>query len=208
MKRILFTVLLLAFTTNVCLADDRNSTQFKRDPTTGSIASVDYPHLEIHSGSAYNVHDYDLTLAADENLNVCFTTPDTSKWFHLTVGYSCSLACTAQILSGSTVTANSGTETAPMNHNGNSSKTSTAYDLQTVPVINSVSIGATITVDGTELHGEVIGAAKSQGGTVGGGERHEYILEQGVTHCIRLLRDSTVGNSISSLEVNWYEHTN
>ena len=55
----------------------------KIDTPTNSITIVDYPHHEIHTGSHYFYTD-SVTLGNAGTQVYLFTTPDTTKWIHMT----------------------------------------------------------------------------------------------------------------------------
>ena len=58
----------------------------RADDSTHGLQVIDGPHHEIHEGSSFSCH-YTTTTAATDNHRTAigFTTPDTTKWGHLTI---------------------------------------------------------------------------------------------------------------------------
>lgn len=178
------------------------------DSSTHALIVMDYEHHEIHDACAFSVVQIDLTMAANSQLNVCFTTADSDKLIHLASDSSCTLAAEVDLLEGPTVTADSGASAAPVNrYRDGTLVTSTVYDLQTVPVINRVQLGATISADGLVISSDAVGISKKGGTTQGSGSRFEWVLKRNTTYAVRLLRGADVASGIGTLHLDWYEHT-
>ena len=50
------------------------------DEKTGAQGIVDYAHHEIHSGSAYCAHVIASDMDKSDEINICFTTPNSLKY--------------------------------------------------------------------------------------------------------------------------------
>ena len=62
------------------------TTQVARiDTSTHSLQTVEYSHHEIHSGSYYRIH-INKDVPNGGTYNVCFTSPDTTSYMHMTFG--------------------------------------------------------------------------------------------------------------------------
>lgn len=171
----------------------------------GTQQSIDYALHEIHAGRAFFYTVSSLTLTADTEINITFTTPNTAARLHIIFAYSCTQPATFTILEGPTVEADSGTETAPYNHDRNSATTSGILDLETAPVANRLSYNATIDAPGTVLFTDLCGTDKQENVKIALGQRDELILKQNTTYAFRLLRDSTVATGYGVIYVTWYE---
>lgn len=177
------------------------------DGISSATNIIDYAHHEIHSGSSFTVHVYDVDFDGAEVISVSFKTPDTSKWFHCLALVGSSTASTFEIGEGSTVTAGSGSAYTIKNRNRNSTKASSAVDTAGTPVANTATLNGTITNIGTVIHGEGLGGGKNQSGGGGVRDADEYILKQDTVYSFRLTNGATA-NGVASMEITWYEHTN
>ncbi len=206
------------------LADEHNvkvkgytgtSNQYPRiDPSTFAIETIDYAHHEIHAGSFYCIHHYEADFDKDENFGILFTTPDNTKWLHMFSIVWSGAAALFEILETPTIdTGNYPTVfSTPINRNRNSDNTSGILSVRGTPVVNQASLKrpadtAPVTGDGTVIHAEMLGSSK-QGGGGGGRDNNEYMLKQGTTYYFRL--SGTAGgadNSVASILLNFYEHT-
>lgn len=54
------------------------------DSMTHALISIDYEHHEIHSGDHFNYCDYQLGNASAAEIEFTVTTPNSTKWWHLT----------------------------------------------------------------------------------------------------------------------------
>ena len=168
------------------------------DEVTHAINIVDYPHHEIHGGSAYfAVHSM---LRDDTEVSeVRIQTPNTTKWAHMVIGVQASLAATIDFHEGTTMTHDAGNVLTPMNRNRNSTNTSG------LTICHTPSGADTSGADWTQY----IGAAASGGRIAVGGEsggRGEFILDQDNDYLIRVTSRADA-NAVSIL-MDYYEHTN
>ena len=180
------------------------------DAATRALETIDYAHHEIHSGSSFSVHNYDVDFDKSDELNVCFTTPNTTKWCHVVPLVSCTTKAVFELLEGPTISAGSGTTLVPTNRNFNYQgvKTSAVSNLEGTPAANSVQVNATISADGTQKHAEAFGAKKGKAQSGGVRDMDEYILKQNTTYAFRLKGTGTGDdNAMGSMEITWYEHT-
>ena len=178
------------------------------DIYTSAFKVISYGHHEIHGGSAYAVHVADSDFDKSDEINVCFKTPDTTKWIHMFIMVACSVSATFDILEDATVTNGTGSDYEPINRNRNSENASGVYSIKSTPVVNQVNITATISDDGTVVHTEALGADKK--GNMGAGARDadEYILKQNSVYAFRLTGAGVTDNGVAAIELSWYEHTN
>ena len=168
------------------------------DLSTHATNVIDYPHHEVHSGSAYFAI-YSALLDDTGVVEVRIQTPDTAKWAHAEMEVSSALASTLEIHEATTKTHEAGNVLVPINRNRNSTNTS----------------GMTVCFNpggadtSAPLYTEYIGAATVSGrGDVGGGSssRHELILKQNEDYLVRLT--SRADANALTIGLDWYEHTN
>ena len=178
----------------------------KIDNATNSLMFIDYEHHEVHSGSSYLVSVSDADLDTAEVLSVCFKTPNTTKWIHLTFALETSVKSTLSLNEGVTVTTNSGTSVTAINHNRNSSNTSGVIDYATTPAAGNVTKNGTITADGTVLLTGTTAGSRTDQIVSSLTHNQEFVLKQNTGYCISIT--SNADNNVADIRLDWYEHTN
>ena len=163
------------------------------DEMTNTLGFCDHECLEINEGNHFHISNYVTGLASGAEIEFVLTTPDTTKWTHMTFTVWSSAGASLDFYVGTT-TVVGGTTITPANNNGNSSNT-TGMTI----VKDPDSIGS----DGVKISGYLAGANREAGVA----ERtRKMILKQGETHLVRI---TSTGNSNSiSWDANWSEHTN
>ncbi|MCP5008964.1 MAG: hypothetical protein GY942_03185 [Aestuariibacter sp.] len=166
------------------------------DFSTNSLQTVEYDHHEIHGGSSYHLSLTTENLGGEtgDHLHISFTTPDTTKWFHLVAHAYGSGQNNFQIREAPTGGMVGGSAMTPLNRNRNSVNTSGAL----LPVS-----GATVGTGGTLLVDEDRGQGNSNIGESRGTQ--EWMLKQDTLYSFRIY-DTT--NIQAVLILDWYEHTN
>lgn len=167
------------------------------DASTNAINVVDYPHHEIHGGSAYYAV-YSALKADTETIEVRIGTPNTTKWAHMLLEIDCALAGTAELWEATTKTHAAGNAITPMNRNRNSSNTSGLTICHTPGGAEAAAAMLTQYVGASATGGRV-----AEGG--GASSRHEFILKQNEAYLIRVTSRAD-GNALSII-LDWYEHT-
>jgi hypothetical protein len=172
------------------------SGQLKVDSSTGALEVIDYSHHEIHGGSHYYIGGH-TDLDNGSTIEWTVTTPDSTKWAHMTFSISGSDVVTVDVYEN-TADIVGGTAVTPINNNRNSSKTS----ILTVKV-NPTSVTAGDLIDGFKFGSSGGGNAAS----IGGGEsrENELVLKQNTSYLWRVVSGAD-GNFIS-YHAGWYEHT-
>lgn len=161
-----------------------------RDSATHAINVVDYEHHEIHSGSHFFIADHDTSVAVNETLEFVFTTPDTTKWAHLTLQFASILGATLDVYEG-TADIVGGTPVVPKNNNRNSATAS----------VMTVLVEPTSVTDGTKIAGFMAGAGRTAGNV---DRDKEFVLKQNTSY---LFRFTSLANSNAwSYVGEWYEH--
>ncbi len=184
------------------------------DKSAFALKVVSHAESEVHEGHSFKVDIYEADFDKTSEIGILFTTPNTANRFHVVPLVFASSAAVFHILETPVIDVGNYPTTfyAPVNRNRNSSQASTVRSIRAAPVVNRVSLKlkadtTPITGDGTVLHAEVIGAGKKGGG---GGMRDtdEYILKQNTNYYFRLKGTANgADNSVASLHVNWFEHT-
>lgn len=187
----------------------------KMDGATSTLSTTTYPHHEIHSGSAFAVHHYELDFDKASEIGVLFTTSNTAKWVHVIVLVDVATKALFEILRAPTIDVGNYPAAfyVPRNRNENSANASLVSSVRAVPVVNQVSLKrkadvTPITVDGFVLHCEAFGGKKGKTQMSGVRDSEEYILLQNTTYYFRLKGDNTGDDNVAaSMEITWYEHT-
>jgi len=162
------------------------------DSSTHAINAITYEHHEIHGGSHYNYCDYLAATGSGTVIEFIFTTPNTTKWVHLTFDVFSATGATIQLYEG-TSGITGGTPITPRNNNRNSSNTSDVTLLKDPSAITS---------DGARAAGFLAGAGRNSGFVA---RDKEYILAQNQTYMVRIT--STAASNAISWCAEWYEHT-
>lgn len=167
-----------------------------KDSVSDAIMIVDYAHHEIHSGSHYMYTDC-LTMGNAATQDYLFTTPNTTKWSHLSFSFSGSAITGLDVYEGADRTGT--TLQTIFNNNRNSANTSgnTIY--------KDTSGGTT---NGTKIwcfkSGAATGASVNAGAS--SSQDNEIILKQNTKYIFRLT--SGTASNLVNLVLGWYEHTN
>lgn len=163
------------------------------DSATHSLQTVDYEHHEIHAGSHYFYTD---SVELDNNGTQYYllTTPNTTKWIHLT--YTATGSAITQVQLYETSDRVGTTLQTVYNNNRNSLNTAG------MTVHKDISSGTT---DGTLIEQLKSGSStnKSRSGTTA--ERsNEIILKQNTKYLLKFT--SGTADNLCNLQLGWYEH--
>lgn len=171
-------------------------TQRLTDKTTQAIKVIDYAHHEIHDGNHYKAGYQDTSMDTDDTIAIVFTTPDTTKYMHWQLTSQSTGACTIQVFSGPTLSAE-GTAVTPFNRNQNSTNTSDMVVKHT----------PTITSNGTKIVEKWVGSVGFKE-TTGGEHRgeSEIILKRNTQYLV--LCTANADAIKCAIGGDWYEHTN
>jgi hypothetical protein len=167
------------------------------DLVTHAINVVDYPHHEIHSGSAYLVV-YSALADDTDVIEVRIETPNTAKWAHMVITIDAALAATATLWHPTTKTHVGGNALTAMNRNHNSTNSSGLTICHT-PAGSQAGAGNLV---------QYLGAATTSGrADTGGatGSRGEFILKQNDDYLINMT--SRADSNAMTITLDWYEHT-
>lgn len=165
------------------------------DGSTHAVLTVDYPHHELHEGNMYSAGTV-TDLASGGTVHLMITAPDTTKWVHLLGGVNVEAESTIKWYENPTSPTGGGTIT-PRNHNRNSSNTSSAVVVGTVGNLTG-------TAGDVLLYQSAVGSGRFEGGSER--EANEWILKQNEQYILEIVNNST-GNSLTSANFVWYEHT-
>ena len=186
----------------VQLVDEYGGFSAGVDKSTAALQTIEYPHHEIHEGSAFVVSANE-TLASSGTIALSFHTGDTAKWSHMTYFARASGEANIQIIENPTITLGTGTAKLSINRNRNSAKTSLMQDSSTGAwVAGSLTQDATV-AGGTVICEEHFGSGQATGGSTV--NRSEFMLKQDEDY-VYLLTSEAAGNDCE-LILNWYEHT-
>jgi hypothetical protein len=174
---------------------DSSGRAFRLDTVTNSMQVVDYEHHEIHAGSHYYYTDsVELDSAATQVYMI--TTPDTTKWAHMTFSATGSAITQVLVYEGGDRTGT--TAQTIFNSNRNSLNTSGLV------IHNDISEGTT---DGSLIWQLLSGSSSGHSRTPAAADRsHEKKLKLNTTYLIKII--SGTNDNLTNLQLNWYEHTN
>jgi len=172
------------------------------DKSSYAIPIIGYEHHEIHDGNHFYLSNYSIIGSGlGSSLFFGVTTPNGSKWIHLTYGISSTLVTQSKLYEGATLSG--GTAVNCWNSNRNSLNTC-SVNIRYRPTISGVTptSGTLITASSW---GTATATPSKQG--VGGQEirNNELILKSGTTYLIQIT--SASADNLISYDANWYEHT-
>lgn len=164
------------------------------DRATNSLQVIDYPHHEIHAGDHYFYKDC-FTLASAGTQDFLITTPNTTKWTHLSFEIDSSAITAVDLYEGADRT---GTTLQTIKNN-NRNSTNTSGDT----LHKGTSAGTT---DGTKIwchkSGSSVGASRTG---VSSSQDSEIILKQNTKYLMRAT--SGTADNLVNISLSWYEHT-
>ena len=166
------------------------------DSSTHSIQIIDYAHHEVHSGSSYRT-GMNYTLANGDIAILCLTTPDTTKWSHMTWTLTATADGTFAVLEDVT-SYTGGAAVVPLNHNRNSLNAS-----GNVCKRGMTGVSLPTLTGGTQILGASLSTGK--GDIVEASHAAEFILKQDSIYAFKYT-NGTSANTIR-LVLEWYEHT-
>lgn len=164
------------------------------DVATHSIQIIDFAHHEIHDGSHFMFTD-SLELDATATQDYLITTPNTTKWSHLSFSFDGTAITTLEVYEGSDKT---GTTSQTIFNNNRNSATASGNTLH-----KGTSGGTT---DGTKIWSHKSGTATGAASTTGASSSQdsEIILKQNTKYIFRLTSGTT--DNLVNIAFNWYEH--
>lgn len=167
-----------------------------QDTSTKAVMIIDYPHHEIHSGSHFFYTDC-LTIGNGTTQDYLLTTPNTTKWSHLSFQFSGSAITALDMYEASDKTGT--TLQTIFNNNRNSANTS-------VNTLHKGTSGGT--TDGTKIWCHKAGSSTGSASATGASSEQssEIILKQNTKYLLRITSGTT--DNLVNLLLNWYEHTN
>ena len=179
-------------------SSDSTAQPIRLDKATNTIQTIDYAHHEIHAGSHFVIVD-SVTLAINNTRDIRITTPDTTKWAHLTFSLSASSETEVYLYEGVTIVT-AGSAITPYNSDRNSATASTL----TADYIDNTSVAnanSDTTVSGYIDH-VIIGAGRNAGFSM---REEEVILDQNKIYSFRFIANAA---GYINYKLMWYEHTN
>lgn len=187
------------------------------DKTNDSSKVTEHEETEIHNGNSFTVQFQGAVTNTNEQTVIGFTTPNTTRWFHLVaIGESTGVA-SFLIAEVTSIDPNEGTDAVVYNRNRNSSTTSLILSLTETTGVGAVgkvttmnetqAASANITTTTTIYH-EDIGSAGSPITSSGGGTRglSEFVLKQNTEYAI-ILNAEDASDQVHNIILDFYEHT-
>lgn len=169
---------------------------------TKGVKAIDSDHAYIHEGYMFSAYT-NQEIASEGVYKITFETPAsaTGKYIHWRPEFISTSgdSVTVKVYEGSSGDSG-GSDFTPINRNRLSSLTS----------LSTVTLGATVTTNGTQIDESFIGGGTGVGGTTQGsesGDKNEIILKQGELYTIEVTNGSSSANDIF-IKLLWYEEDN
>lgn len=179
---------------------DATYNALRQDKSTHALITIDYSHHEIHGGSEFRAGGTK-EIAGSGTMEICFTTPNTTKWMHFLLAVDVHSEARVQLQEGIT-SFTGGTAITPRNANRNSVKTSGVTDM----ALDPTTTPGTPTGLGDQYIGQA-GANPAQQSLAGSGEtRNEWVLKQNTKYRVLVTNQDTSSNRVN-IKMSWYEHT-
>ncbi len=174
---------------------------------THALVFLNHGHHEVHEGVAFCTHVIDSDMDKSDEINICFITPNTTKYLHALFLPVSSIFAEFKFCEGATVTAATGTDILARNRNRNEADESVIISTKDGSSYKFTK-NATVTDDGTIIHHSMLGSTKQGAGSEGTRDSGEYILKANTTYAFRIVGNGVSGdNGVASLKITWYEHT-
>lgn len=178
------------------LDDEETVAPYRLDPVSHNTEVITHQHHEVHEGSVYRYADA-ISLDNGISQDYLFTTPNTTKWAHLTFQMDGSANTSFFLYEGANRIGT--TLQTTFNANRNSS------NLATCTVHKSHSGGST---DGVLLLPFASGSGAGLASRSPAGLHHdeEWTLKQNTKYIFRIT--SGTNTNLCNIILSWYEHTN
>jgi hypothetical protein len=176
--------------------DGTNYVVARIDPYTFAIETIDYAHHEVHDGDYFR-SGMNFTLSNGHVATFGFTTPNTTKWAHLTFDLDTTADGTFALLEDVTSFAG-GAAVTPLNHNRNSLAASTVTCLRGMTGADLITpTGGTTILSATLATGKGAVETRSSGA--------EFIMKQNSKYLFRYTNGTSA--NVIQLKLEWYEST-
>ncbi|MCK5604335.1 hypothetical protein KAR91_20770 [Candidatus Pacearchaeota archaeon] len=184
------------------------------DGVTNALATVSYPHKEIHDGHSFVAHVDNITANSDDDRTlVGFETPAGTKWAHLIIFASSSEPAEVFLYEDVTIDDDEGTEKTIRNRNRNKGNGSTMLSFENPAVAGSFTwmteaqlAAANFSAAIELIHFQLVAGAgpKALGGETR--DTQEWVLAPATKYAVVI---QNVGASINlhDIHLSWYEHT-
>jgi len=176
-----------------------NSAKVRIDKATSSLQTIDYAHHEVHGGSTF-MYAQAPDLAINNVRDIQITTPNTTKWAHLTVEVATESETDVYFYENVTINT-AGTADTIRNMNRNSA-TTTTLTIKRIDNTSLANANADTAVAGANtLWRQIIGAGKNSGSF---NHDTEMVLKQNEDYCLRFIANAA---GYVNYFLRWYEHT-
>lgn len=168
------------------------------DKFTGYPVGINGDHAYIHKGLAFSLSGTTGSLAAAATYSISFTTPASGKYVHWRPSGISSTANTLQVRVAEASIMTGGSAAVPFNRNRNSKNTSIA----------TISIGATLSTEGSIFFYGQVGAGTNAANASGGGNNgsaEEWVLKPATTYSIRFENIGATTATVGYYNLFWYE---
>ena len=181
---------------NGILRDLRTKVVSPLDGATGVLATINYPHHEIHSGAHYIFRSYYAVLR-NGTKELLIVTPNTTKWAHAIIGFQISTSTVVVELFEGVATSDDGTLVLERNRNRNVADNNTTL-IYGDPTVTGGAVAGNIVQNG------IFGSGKN---SFGGDTRdnEELVLKQNTKYLLRF-KEQDVSAVNVNIYIDWYEH--
>ena len=176
--------------------------EIRMDSATNTMQTISFEHHEVHEGDHFTYTQGDSDFDIADAVELLIITPDTTKWAHMVINVAAALDTTVQLYEN-TAAAGHTVLAAQLAYNNN--RNNATANTTTINTHNDDG------ADGTLIFSSVFGIATGVGISIvtGGGAtrgEQEWVLKQNSKYVLKVT--SGTDNSVMSIKLSWYEHTN
>ena len=180
------------------------------DELTDAAIGIDYPHHEIHEGSAFVCDFADMVMADTDTIIFAFKSMAAPVRAHLAMEFTTLVGGNLELWQGATWTAETGAEAPIINRNLGSSNSSgllanqaqAGFVAADVLVVNPTGLN---TGGAESVHHIYAWGSQSKGSTGGNRDTEELILKPDTAYA--LVFTGAGANNAGQVIMNWYEST-
>ncbi len=176
----------------------------RSDASSLTLITISLTESELHEGSSFGCIGVE-DLSVNNVVDLQITTPDTTKWLHLTISYDTESETIFEFYENVTIN-QAGTTLAPIHHHRN--KTGIVSGIASgglAKIVNTSTANAEADTDTIGVGAILLATSISGAGKQGGDDSHdhEWVLKQNETYTLRFTASSA---GYVDYHLEWYEH--
>ncbi len=177
--------------------DDGLPVELRNGEGTNSLATLEYPHHEIHEGNHFYAYKT-ASLTNGQVLTLAFIIPESAKQFHVFMEFDVATACTIDVLEDVTSFAGGAAFTILNNRRDFQDRKASGATC----LVGHTGSDLVVPTGGTEIYAQSLGAGNRSGGTLG--HDAELVLKRNSNYLFRITNGTTTQGVTIILQ--WYEH--